>query len=117
MEAKAGESPVKCGGKLLIIDGGFSRAYQPKTGIAGYTLIYNSYGLVLAAHKPFGVCGEGGHGGDGHPPDTILVQHVNRRKTVADTDNGKAIAETIRDLQDLLDAYRAGLIVEDFGKA
>ena len=49
--------------------------------------------------------------------DTILVQHVNRRKTVADTDNGKAIAETIRDLQDLLDAYRAGLIVEDFGKA
>ena len=47
-----GESPVKCGGKLLIIDGGFSKAYQPKTGIAGYTLIYNSYGLVLAAHEP-----------------------------------------------------------------
>lgn len=53
MEAKKGESPVKCNGKLLIIDGGFSKAYQPKTGIAGYTLIYNSYGLVLAAHEPF----------------------------------------------------------------
>ena len=50
---KKGESPVKCGGKLLVIDGGFSKAYQPKTGIAGYTLIYNSYGLVLAAHEPF----------------------------------------------------------------
>ena len=53
VEAKKGESPVKCNGKLLIIDGGFSKAYQPKTGIAGYTLIYNSYGLVLAAHEPF----------------------------------------------------------------
>ena len=53
VEAKAGESPVKCNGKLLIIDGGLSKAYQPKTGIAGYTLIYNSYGLILAAHEPF----------------------------------------------------------------
>lgn len=117
VEAKAGESPVKCGGKLLIIDGGFSRAYQPKTGIAGYTLIYNSYGLVLAAHKPFESVEKAVMEGTDIHSDTILVQHVNRRKTVADTDNGKAIAETIRDLQDLLDAYRAGLIVEDFGKA
>ncbi len=53
VETKRGESPVKCNGKLLIIDGGFSKAYQPKTGIAGYTLIYNSYGLLLAAHQPF----------------------------------------------------------------
>ena len=53
VEAARGESPVKCNGKLLIIDGGFSKAYQPKTGIAGYTLIYNSYGLLLAAHEPF----------------------------------------------------------------
>ena len=50
---KDGESPVKCGGKVLVIDGGFSKAYQKETGIAGYTLIYNSYGLILAAHEPF----------------------------------------------------------------
>ena len=53
VKSKDGESPLKCGGKLLVIDGGFSRAYQKETGIAGYTLIYNSYGLILAAHDPF----------------------------------------------------------------
>lgn len=53
MKAITGESPIKCNGKVLVIDGGFSRAYQKQTGIAGYTLIYNSYGLILAAHEPF----------------------------------------------------------------
>ena len=53
VKSKAGESPIKCGGKVLVIDGGFSKAYQKETGIAGYTLIYNSYGLILAAHEPF----------------------------------------------------------------
>ena len=49
----AGESPIKCNGKVLVIDGGFSKAYQKETGIAGYTLIYNSWGMILAAHEPF----------------------------------------------------------------
>ena len=113
VEAKRGESPVKCGGKLLIIDGGFSKAYQPKTGIAGYTLIYNSYGLVLAAHEPFESVEKAVQDGSDIASHTILVQHVVRRKTVADTDNGKVMRENIRDLENLLQAYREGTIVEN----
>ena len=113
IEAKKGESPVKCGGKLLIIDGGFSKAYQPKTGIAGYTLIYNSYGLVLAAHEPFESVEKAVSEGNDIVSHTILVQHVVRRKTVADTDNGKVMRENIRDLENLLQAYREGTIVEN----
>ena len=113
IEAKKGESPVKCNGKLLIIDGGFSKAYQPKTGIAGYTLIYNSYGLVLAAHEPFESVEKAVKDGTDIVSHTILVQHAVKRKTVADTDNGKVMKESIRDLEALLEAYRAGTIVEN----
>ena len=80
MEAKKGESPVKCNGKLLIIDGGFSKAYQPKTGIAGYTLIYNSYGLVLAAHEPFESVEKAVQDGSDIVSHTVLVQQVVRKK-------------------------------------
>ena len=80
VEAKAGESPVKCNGKLLIIDGGLSKAYQPKTGIAGYTLIYNSYGLVLAAHEPFTSVAKAVEQGSDIHSDRILVQQVLTRK-------------------------------------
>ena len=113
VELKKGESPIKCDGKLLIIDGGFSKAYQPKTGIAGYTLIYNSYGLVLAAHEPFESVEKAVSDGNDIVSHTILVQHVVRRKTVADTDNGKVMRENIRDLENLLQAYREGTIVEN----
>lgn len=113
IEAKKGESPVKCNGKLLIIDGGFSKAYQPKTGIAGYTLIYNSYGLVLAAHDPFESVEKAVQEGNDIVSHSILVQHVVRRKTVADTDNGKIMQENIEDLENLLQAYREGTIVEN----
>ena len=112
VEAKKGESPVKCNGKLLIIDGGFSKAYQPKTGIAGYTLIYNSYGLVLAAHEPFESVEKAVQDGSDIVSHTVLVQQVVRRKTVADTDIGKGLKESIHDLEELLAAYRAGMIVE-----
>ncbi|MFG6382845.1 MAG: fructose-1,6-bisphosphatase [Lachnospiraceae bacterium] len=112
VETKRGESPIKCGGKLLIIDGGFSKAYQPKTGIAGYTLIYNSYGLLLAAHEPFESVEQAVQNGSDIHSDLMLVQHVNRRKTVADTDVGKEIKENIADLEKLLCAYREGSIVE-----
>lgn len=112
VEAKKGESPVKCNGKLLVIDGGFSKAYQPKTGIAGYTLIYNSYGLVLAAHEPFESVEKAVYDGSDIVSHTILVQHVVKRKTVADTDNGKVMQESIKELEALLHAYREGTIVE-----
>lgn len=112
VEAKRGESPVKCNGKLLIIDGGFSKAYQPKTGIAGYTLIYNSYGLVLAAHEPFESVEKAVQDGSDIVSHTILVEHVMKRKTVADTDVGTCLKESIRDLEALLLAYREGLLVE-----
>ena len=102
VETKRGESPVKCNGKLLIIDGGFSKAYQPKTGIAGYTLIYNSYGLLLAAHQPFESVEKAVQNGSDIHSHMMLVQHVNLRRTVADTDVGK----------EMLCAYREGTIVE-----
>lgn len=112
VETKRGESPVKCNGKLLIIDGGFSKAYQPKTGIAGYTLIYNSYGLLLAAHQPFESVEKAVQNGSDIHSHMMLVQHVNSRRTVADTDVGKEIKESIVDLEKLLCAYREGTIVE-----
>lgn len=114
VEAKSGESPVRCNGKLLIIDGGLSKAYQPKTGIAGYTLIYNSYGLVLAAHEPFTSVEDAVERGSDIHSDRILVQKALQRKRVANTDIGIELKETVDDLQGLLLAYRSGLIKERF---
>lgn len=112
VEAKRGESPIKCNGKLLIIDGGFSKAYQEKTGIAGYTLIYNSYGLVLAAHEPFESVEKAVQDGSDIVSQTILVQHVVKRKMVADTDIGRELKTSIQELETLLLAYRNGVLVE-----
>lgn len=112
VETTIGESPMKCNGKLLIIDGGFSRAYRSKTGIAGYTLIYDSYGLILAAHEPFeSVESAVVNGTDIHSHNAV-VQSVMRRMTVADTDRGVQIKEDIASLEALLRAYRSGLLVE-----
>ena len=107
-----GESPVKCDGKVIVIDGGFSKPYQKVTGIAGYTLIYNSYGLVLAAHEPFESVEKAVQDGSDIASHTILVQHVVRRKLVADTDIGRELRASIRDLEALLQAYRDGILVE-----
>ncbi len=108
-----GESPIKCGGRLLIIDGGFSRAYQKKTGIAGYTLVCNSRGMRLAAHAHF----ESAHAAIVNESDlfseSIEVETFPRRKLVADTDNGKEIRENIYYLEELLEAYREGTIMEE----
>jgi len=112
VETKKGELPIRCGGRLLVIDGGFSKAYQPKTGIAGYTLTYNSYGFLLAAHEPFESVEKAVETGSDIHSETVLVQHVERRKTVADTDTGKEIKETIEELEELLTAYRKGELVE-----
>jgi fructose-1,6-bisphosphatase-3 len=112
VEAKKGESPIKCNGKLLIIDGGFSKAYHDKTGIAGYTLIYNSYGLLLAAHEPFESVEKAVQDESDVLSHIVLVQQTMKRKTVRDTDIGKELEESIKELEELLNAYREGAIVE-----
>lgn len=109
---KAGESPVKCNGKLLIIDGGFSKAYQKETGIAGYTLIYNSWGLILTSHQPFTSAEDAITQETDILSDSIVVNRVSIRKSVGDTDVGKKLKERIGELQELLKAYRSGLIIE-----
>ena len=112
VETTIGESPMKCNGKLLIIDGGFSRAYRSKTGIAGYTLIFDSHGLILAAHEPFeSVESAVVNGTDIHSHNAV-VSSTSRRLTVADTDRGAQIKEEIEALESLLRAYRSGLLVE-----
>ncbi len=109
---KKGESPVKCGGKLFVIDGGFSKPYQAQTGIAGYTLIYDSYGLILAEHEPFLSLEETVLSETCMHSHIVMDQNAVRRKTVADTDEGKRLKERIDDLEELLDAYRSGILVE-----
>ena len=112
VKVKDGEDPVKCGGRVLTIDGGFSKAYQPTTGIAGYTLISNSYGFVLAAHEPLesmraAVVNEL----DIHSSRKV-VELVDKRTLVADTDNGAVLKQQIADLEELLEAYRCGAVSE-----
>lgn len=107
-----GESPVKCGGKLIVIDGGLCTAYQKVTGIAGYTLIYNSYGLFLAAHEPFTSAEEAVSKGNDIVSNQMAVHYSSKRRLVGDTDNGRALRERIQELESLLDAYRKGTIKE-----
>ena len=107
-----GESPVKCGGKVIVIDGGFCKAYQKVTGIAGYTLIYNSYGLLLAAHEPFTSKEAAVSREIDIASNQVAVRYTSKRRLVGDTDNGKALRERIEELTRLLDAYRKGIIKE-----
>ena len=112
VELKKGESPIKCGGKLLIIDGGFSKAYQGKTGIAGYTLVANSHGMRLVAHEPF----ESTEAAIRHESDifsdSVILETSKTRISVADTDIGAELRESIYQLEELLRAYRNGIITE-----
>lgn len=112
VKLKKGESPVKGNGRLFIIDGGFSKAYQKTTGIAGYTLVYNSYGLRIVTHMPFesreraiidetDIC-----------ESTSYTEKLAYRQFVADTDDGKVLKKRIEDLELLLKAYRNGKIRE-----
>lgn len=114
VKTKNGESPVKCGGKVLVIDGGFSRAYQKETGIAGYTLIYNSYGLILAAHKPFESTESAIENESDIHSDSVIIQRSTERELVGDTDSGRKLKADIADLEYLLEAYRSGRIIEKF---
>ena len=110
VKVKEGESPVKANGKLLIIDGGFSRAYQSTTGIAGYTLTYNSYGMKLASHLKFISKEAAIKDGTDMISSHIIVETKSKRMKVKDTDIGKSIQTQINDLKKLLKAYRIGLI-------
>ncbi|KPI55811.1 fructose 1,6-bisphosphatase [Clostridioides difficile] len=112
VESKNGESPIKANGKILVIDGGFSRAYQKTTGIAGYTLIYNSRTLQLVSHEPFNSAEEAIANESDILSTTVVVEHKAKRKMVRDTDEGVKIQEEIEDLKLLLMAYKKGLIKE-----
>ncbi len=112
VKVKRGESPVKANGKLLVIDGGFAKAYQPETGIAGYTLVYNSYGLLLAAHHPFESTQKAIEEEWDIASTTQILEHNDIRIRVRDTDLGRNIQRQIDDLQSLVTAYRSGLIQE-----
>jgi len=107
-----GESPIKANGRLLVIDGGFAKAYQSVTGIAGYTLIYNSYGLMLASHEPFESTQKAIEEEKDILSATIVLEHSATRKRVGDTDVGKELKSQIKDLKLLLHAYRKGIIKE-----
>ena len=112
VRAVDGESPVKGGGKLVVIDGGFCRAYHPRTGIAGYTLIYNSYGMRLSAHMPFESTRLALENNADIHSVTDVFETMQQRMLVMDTDIGQDISEQIYDLSLLLSAYRAGTIAE-----
>ena len=112
VERKKGETPIHCGGKLLVIDGGFSKAYQDKTGIAGYTLVVNSHGMRLVAHEPF----ESTESAILHESDifsdSFILETTALRQKISDTEIGAELKESIHQLEELLQAYRDGILIE-----
>lgn len=107
-----GENPIKANGKLMVIDGGFSKAYHNETGIAGYTLVYHSRGFQLVQHEPFTSTEDAIQRGTDIKGTTQIVEMSNRRMLVADTDIGVELRKQIEDLEELLYAYRHGYIKE-----
>ena len=107
-----GENPIKANGKLMVIDGGFSKAYHNETGIAGYTLVYHSRGFQLVQHEPFTSTEDAIQRGTDIKSTTQIVEMSNRRMLVADTDIGVELRKQIDDLEELLYAYRHGYVKE-----
>ena len=112
VHASKGENPVKAGGRMMVIDGGFSAAYHKETGIAGYTLVYHSRGFQLVQHEPFTSARDAVLRGTDIKSTTQIVEMSTRRMRVADTDKGEELRSQIRELKDLLYAYRHGIITE-----
>ena len=108
VKAKDGESPIRGNGKLLVIDGGFAKSYQKKTGNAGYILTYNSYGLLLSQNKPFESVEQAIEEEKDIMSEIIVKKTGVIRKRVGDTDVGKRLKEEIRDLEELLNYYESG---------
>ena len=112
VHASKGENPIKAGGKLMVIDGGFSEAYHSETGIAGYTLVYHSRGFQLVQHEPFTSTQDAILRGTDIKSTTQIVEMSTHRMLVADTDKGVELRSQIGDLRKLLYAYRHGIIKE-----
>ena len=113
VKTKKGESPVKGGGKLIVIDGGFSKAYQPTSGIAGYTLIYNSRHYRIVSHQPFAGKYNAIHKNDDIANDSVIFEKLETRMRVSQTDEGTELQTRVDDLMMLLEAYRTGAVTED----
>ena len=113
VKVKKGESPVKGGGKLLVIDGGFSRAYQSTSGIAGYTLIYNSRHYRIVSHQPFAGKWNAVHKNDDIENESVIFEKMETRMRVSQTDEGAELQTRVDDLMLLLEAYRTGAVTED----
>lgn len=114
VKVKKGESPMKANGKLFVIDGGFAKAYQKVTGIAGYTLIYNSHGMVLVSHEPFVSIDAVIDGEKDILSQTVALQYSQERIRVRDTDIGKNLKEQQEELEKLVYAYQNGIIKEQY---
>ena len=112
VKVKQGESPIKGDGRLIVIDGGFSKAYHKKTGIAGYTLVDHSHGMYLVAHYPFESTQTAIEEELDTAPETVLLEKETIRKRVRDTDLGREIQQRIDELNELVTTYRMGLIKE-----
>lgn len=112
VQFKNGEDPIKAGGKLILIDGGFCRAYQKSTGIAGYTLIYNADGMRISAHEPFRGVESAITNNEDIVSDTVIFERALDKIRVKDTDNGRRISEKIADLKKLLECFETGVIKE-----
>ena len=113
VKIKDGESPIKGGGLLYVIDGGISKAYQKQTGIAGYTFIFNSRFMALAEHKPYSPLQPDGTQ-EFHSPVMKTVETMPERLLIIDTDQGAVLVEKVHDLEDLIDAFKEGLIKEEY---
>ena len=113
VKTKKGESPIKGGGKLLVIDGGFSRAYQATSGIAGYTLIYNSRHYRIVSHQPFTGKYNALHKNDDIENESVVFEKLETRMRVSQTDEGSELQTRVDDLMMLLEAYRTGAVTED----
>lgn len=110
VRAIEGESPIKGGGRLIIIDGGFCRAYHQRTGIAGYTLVYNSRGLILRTHQPFESAEKAIHEDEDITSKSEYIYTAPQRILVRDTDEGGRKQALIRDLCALVEAYQTGVL-------
>ncbi len=113
VKAKKGESPIKGGGRLIVIDGGFSKAYQPTSGIAGYTLIFSSRHFRIVSHQPFAGKYAALHENEDIGSDSVIFERMNTRMKVVETDEGRVLQERVNDLMALLEAYRSGAVAED----
>ena len=113
VKAKKGESPIKGDGKLIVIDGGFSKAYQGTSGIAGYTLIFSSRHMRIVSHQPFAGKEDAIRNNHDIDNDSVIFEYMESRVKVAETDEGRELQSQVDDLMELLAAFRSGAVKED----